>query len=242
MIRQLLAPYWHKLFDLMMAGRRKKFYGTLIKPGDLCFDVGANAGNRTAIFLALNARVVAVEPQPACVQELTRRFGGRITIVPKGLGAETGQLPMHISNASTLSSFSKEWVDTMQQDRFSQYQWNETITVPITTLDQLIAAHGTPSFCKIDVEGFELQVLRGLTQPIPMLSFEYAVPEAQGNLLAAVELLHSLSADVRFNYSPGESMRMALPDYLPLLAFTQLISTQAFTQTQFGDVYVRSVV
>lgn len=242
MIRQLLTPYWHKFHDLMMAGRRKKFYAALIRPGDLCFDVGANAGNRTAIFLGLDARVVAVEPQPACVTNLTRRFGDRITIVPKGLGAEAGQLPMHISNASTLSSFSKEWVDTMQQERFSQYAWNETITVPITTLDHLIATHGTPSFCKIDVEGFELQVLRGLTQPIPMLSFEYAVPEAQANLLAAIELLGSFTADVRFNYSPGETMRMALPDYIPLSSFKQLIGTPAFTHTQFGDVYVRSVV
>lgn len=241
-LRQLLAPYWHKVYDRLMAGRRKKFYGTLIRPGDLCFDVGANVGNRTAIFLDLQARVVAIEPQPACIRALTQRFGDRITVVPKGVGAAEGQLPLHLSNASTLSSFSEEWIDTMRQERFADYQWTETITVPITTLDELITTYGVPSFCKIDVEGFELQVLRGLTQPIPLLSFEYAVPEARNNLLGAIDWLGSLTAEVRFNYSPGESMRLALPEYVSLPEFKQLVDTPTFGQSQFGDVYVRSGV
>ncbi|GAB3641925.1 FkbM family methyltransferase [Spirosoma arcticum] len=239
MIRQLVAPYWHTFYDRMMAGRREKFYKTLIKPGDLCFDVGANIGNRTAIFLNLNAKVVAVEPQPTCVQTLTRRFSNQIKIVPKGLGSEEGQLPIHIGSNSTLSSFSEEWIDNVQ-DRFANYKWTETLMVPITTLDQLIATYGVPAFCKIDVEGFELQVLRGLTQPIPMLSLEYAVPEAKNNLVAAIDLLGSLTTDVRFNYSPGESMRMALPEFTSLSAFKQLINSHDFEKTLFGDVYVKS--
>ena len=242
MIRQLLAPYWHKFYDRMMAGPRRKFYSTLINPGDLCFDVGANVGNRTAIFLDLSAQVVAIEPQPACVKELTRRFGHRISIVAKGVGSEEGQLPMHISNASTLSSFSEDWISKVQQERFANYKWPETISVPITTLDQLIFTYGTPSFCKIDVEGFELEVLRGLTRAIPMLSFEYTVPEAKNNLFKAIDLLSLLATDVRFNYSAGESMRMVLPEYISRHEFKQLINTPAFEQSQFGDVYVKSAI
>ncbi|MBD2699763.1 FkbM family methyltransferase [Spirosoma sp. BT702] len=239
MIRQLLAPYWHKFYDRMMASRRKNFYKTLIKPGDLCFDVGANIGNRTAIFLGLKARVVAIEPQPSCVEALKKRFGNQIELVAKGLGATEGELPIHISTNSTLSSFSEEWIDAVQ-DRFADYSWNETIMVPVTTLDDLIASYGVPTFCKIDVEGFELQVLRGLTQPIPMLSLEYAVPEAKSNLVAVIDLLNSLAADVRFNYSPGESMQLALPEFISYAEFTNLINSPKFEQTLFGDVYVKS--
>lgn len=240
MIRQLLAPYWHKFYDLLMASRRKNFYSTLIKPGDLCFDVGANTGNRTAIFLSLGAKVVSIEPQPACVEKLYQKFGNQITVIAKGLGAEEGVLPMHINDVSTLSSFSEEWITKMQEDRFSQYKWSETVLVPITTLDLLINQYGIPSFCKIDVEGFELQVLRGLTQAIPMISFEYAVPEAKSNLLEVIKRLDSLAPDVSFNYSTGESMLMKLPEFIRLAQFKELINTSAFELSRFGDVYVKS--
>ena len=45
--------------------------------------------------------------------------------------------------------------------------------VEVTTLDRLIAIYGAPTFCKIDVEGSELQVLEGLTEALPALSFEF---------------------------------------------------------------------
>lgn len=49
-------------------------YRQFVKSGDLVFDVGANVGNRTAVFLRLGARVVAVEPHASCVAELTNRW------------------------------------------------------------------------------------------------------------------------------------------------------------------------
>ncbi|HRD74433.1 MAG TPA: hypothetical protein PK264_00620 [Hyphomicrobiaceae bacterium] len=44
-------------------------YSRFVKPGDLAFDIGAHVGDRTASFLRLGARVVALEPQggPAAV-------------------------------------------------------------------------------------------------------------------------------------------------------------------------------
>jgi 16S rRNA A1518/A1519 N6-dimethyltransferase RsmA/KsgA/DIM1 with predicted DNA glycosylase/AP lyase activity len=64
--------------------RRQNFYRQLIAPGDLCFDVGANIGDYTDTFLALGARVIAVEPQPSCADELRSRFAGndRVTVLP----------------------------------------------------------------------------------------------------------------------------------------------------------------
>lgn len=239
MVRKLLAPIWHKIYDQLKAKSRNSFYSTFIKPGDLCFDVGANVGNRTAIFLSLKARVVAVEPQPACVQKLKSRFADRITIVPKGLGSEPGVLPMHISDASTLSTFSKEWINELGSNRFSGYQWKETIHVEITTLDQLIAEYGMPHFCKIDVEGYELNVIKGLSRPIPHLSFEYAVPENKKNLLATIDALIAISPAATFNYSVLESMQLLLPAYVDAIELKKIIESEPFVKSSFGDIYVK---
>ena len=51
--------------------------------------------------------------------------------------------------------------------------WDQTIEVPCTTLDALVAQYGAPAFAKIDVEGFEDTVLDGLSRPLPKLSFEF---------------------------------------------------------------------
>ena len=73
--------------------RTGRFYAAYVRRGDLCFDVGANKGDKTAVFLGLGARVVAVEPQAACAARLRERFGHRrdVTLVAKALARGTGR-------------------------------------------------------------------------------------------------------------------------------------------------------
>ena len=59
-----VAMYYWKPFNKR---RLKRFYAQFIQPGDLCFDLGAHLGNRANAWLALGAKIVAVEPQPSCV-------------------------------------------------------------------------------------------------------------------------------------------------------------------------------
>ena len=63
------------------------FYSGFIKKGDMCFDVGANLGDRTEAFLKLGAKVVVVEPQEDCIKTLKDKFGDNenVFIVPKAL-------------------------------------------------------------------------------------------------------------------------------------------------------------
>src|SRR6476469_5252478 len=65
--------------------KRVAFYRQLLAPGDVVFDVGANVGNRVQAFLETKARVIAVEPQPACVAVLRQKLADKITIEPVGL-------------------------------------------------------------------------------------------------------------------------------------------------------------
>ena len=183
-----------------------QFYSQFIRPGDLCYDVGAHRGNTTAALRALYAKVVCIEPQPQIVQMLQRRFANDpfVYIVPKGVAARPGHLPMFISERDhTVSTFAEKW----KTGRFKGYtDWNITKSLPVTTLDALIQQYGVPEFCKIDVEGFEYEVLQGLSTPIPMLSFEFT-QEFLGDASLCLNRLATLSDKAVFNFSIEETFR-----------------------------------
>ena len=135
--------------------RLYRFFSQFIQPGDLVFDIGANVGKLTGVFIKLGARVVAVEPQPVCVATLKRRFGSKpqVTIIPGGIGEKAGTLPFYISSKTdVVSTFSTHFI---QHSRYSKRVWDTVIEVPVTTLDELIDQHGIPKFIKIDTEGFD---------------------------------------------------------------------------------------
>jgi hypothetical protein len=95
-----------------------------------------------------------------------------------------------------------------------------------------------PSFCKIDVEGYEDQVIGGLSKKIPALSFEFT-PEF---LEPAIECVRHISqiSDYEFNYSLGESMKLSLGAWVDGKRIVDII--KGLPKEVFGDVYARIVV
>jgi FkbM family methyltransferase len=220
--------------------RRRNFYSQFISSGDLCFDVGANYGNRTKIFLTLGARVVAVEPQELCMAKLRRRFGRNrnLTLVPQALGAAVGEKQIYLSAASTVSSMSSDWIEKVKASgRFANVEWNGSAKVSVTTLDALIAKHGTPVFCKLDVEGFEAEILSGLSRPIRTVSFEFT-PEIIEVALACITRLEQLVC-YEFNVSFAESMQFHLPSWVGASEISRLLTEITPDKKCFGDVYAR---
>jgi FkbM family methyltransferase len=219
-----------------------EFYSQFVSSDKLCFDVGANVGNRVKIFLKLQANVVAIEPQNECVQILKRVFGRNrhLNIIQKALGEHEGDAEIMISNANTLSSLSPAWVEAVKKSgRFSDYLWDKRQKVRLTTLDSLVKQYGTPDFIKIDVEGFEYEVIRGLSQPIPLVSLEF-VPERIGPTLNCIDRLRSLG-EIRLNYSVSESMQFSLETWVGPEEMKGLLSNMSGGPELFGDVYVKSI-
>lgn len=211
------------------------FYSRLLKPGDLCFDVGANSGSKTKIFLELGARVVCIEPQPNCVDVLksTYRNDSNVVIVPKGLATQPGRRSLSICrSADAISTFSEKW----KTGRFRSYAWEPAVDVPVTTIDALIQEFGSPKFCKIDVEGFEYEVLRGLSSPISFIAFEFT-REFINDAMLCIEYLGSLgSAD--FNYALGETPALFLSDWTDRSTLFESIERNT-DDLLWGDIYVR---
>ena len=135
----------------------------LVRPGDTCIDVGANVGWFSLHFAAWvtdTGRVISCEADPAVAGELRENcrlngFEERVTVVNQAMAAESGSVTF-IRSAAEHSG----WGSAMQQPG---NVGGEQIQLPATTLDELAGTQQANDIAllKIDVEGFEFEVLAG---------------------------------------------------------------------------------
>ncbi|WP_074121297.1 FkbM family methyltransferase [Bradyrhizobium sp. AS23.2] len=218
----------HRLLTREDLSGHRRLLAEFINPGDLAFDVGANIGARSELMLDLGARVVAFEPQPDLAREVRAR-GNRITVVQSAVGARPGSAELFLTTSTGMASLKPNWQLSNLTGK---------IAVPVTTLDAEISKHGVPSFCKIDVEGFEVEVLKGLSTPIRALSIEYHC-DVEGIAKISECLRHLSKLDsYEFNLVGTEDSDWLLPRWMDQDEFLQAFPKCAAPH-HYGDIFAR---
>lgn len=140
----------------------------------LLFDIGANRGDATRAGLDKGYRVIALEPAPRVFSQLVKTFIYNNRVIPLRLAvSDTNdtRVPFYEASEDGLSSLNKDWL-TLNSLPYAGKPFQE-IFVNTVTLDSLIDLYGNPDLIKIDVEGAEWQVLRGLTKKTGRIAFEW---------------------------------------------------------------------
>jgi FkbM family methyltransferase len=219
-------------------GAMDALYSRFLRSGDLAFDVGAHVGDRVASFRRLGARVIAVEPQPALVLVLRLLYGfdRDVTIEAVALGPKNGTVELKLNPPNpTVATASSEFVDAANGAAgWDGQRWTRTRMVQMKTLDGLIEKYGIPRFVKIDVEGWEDEVLAGLQYPLPMLSFEFTTIQ-RAVAVKAVERL-AASSLYTFNAALGETQKLVHPDPLDANNIIRWLE-QLPADANSGDIY-----
>lgn len=240
---RLKSSYFYYLFWLVTdrsiiedRDKEVQFYREVLRgfrPGDLVLDVGANHGYKTDIFLRLGAKVVAIEPDQFNVEILKQKFHRfrlnpkAVIIVDQAVSDEATVKTIFIDEpGSAKNTLSQKWVEILRADdtRFGHaLGFPNCREITTITIEQLVVAHGNPFFIKIDVEGHELNVLRGMKRPVPFLSFEVNLPEFRAEGLECVEYLANLAETGKFNYVVDNRIGLAMLDWLDAGEFSRLL-------------------
>jgi FkbM family methyltransferase len=153
--------------------KMRDFYSQWIHPGDLVFDIGANHKMYSETFSVIGARVIAIEPNPTLCDELDVLACGRDLIVVRcAVGDSVGKARMRLFDRDAMGTISTEQKLSAAS---SDVKLIGEIDVSVTTLDLLARKYGSPSFVKIDAEGFDDKVLRGLSFNPEVVTFEFSL-------------------------------------------------------------------
>ena len=184
---------------------------------------------------------MALEPQPQIVPWLRRIVGrnDRIIVRAEAVGRAEGTAHLAISRRTpTVSTMAETWRKKLPEANpgFRRVRWDAAAEVPVITLDALIDTYGLPRFCKIDVEGYEAEVLEGLTHPIPSVSVEFV----SGGLEVAAACIRRLDelGTYEFNAIAGEGRGFVFGGWVRSGGIADWLYKDAGGASS-GDIYAR---
>lgn len=229
---------------------RQRFFAPLLPENAFVFDIGANYGEYTAAFFSLGARkIIAVEPQPDLANFVSSAFAdemraGRFVVRAEAVGAREGQATLFSAPDphKSMATLSEAFIESARQGGRT---WNDAVRtdVKVTTLDALIQTFGVPDYIKVDVEGFDLEALKGLSSSIRLLSFEF---NTQAGLIGIAERCIDRVCSLgtyEFNYqaeAPGQAA-LQFDNWVSGSVMRYTLLNDLRRAKVFGDIFARLV-
>jgi len=168
----------------------------------ILFDIGANEGKYTDANMKNFDKCILVEANPSLAENLREKYKTNESIyVVEAIASNKENEVFYISNANQISTSDPEWI---QNSRFSNnYMWSPVKGIKTVSVDTLIQQFGEPTLVKIDVEGYEYNVLQSLSKKVNMLCFEWA-EEKKKEILLSIEYLNRYKY-TKFNIQNGDN-------------------------------------
>lgn len=169
----------HSLYKAGLKSRANRFPYKVVEDGDLVVQIGAprdllKVGRSRAVYffnLVGAGRVVVFEPVPESIEEMTRfvetsKFKDHVTIIPKGAWSKDDELVFLSSPDHPASNLVQGALDVSDEDL--KRRGYETLRVPVTTVDGVLAEHNlpVPKLISITTNGSEPEILKGMQQAI----------------------------------------------------------------------------
>lgn len=226
----------HKL-NFIHSRKEKSFYSKLINKSDLCFDIGANNGKKSRLMLATGAKVIAFEPQSQCLNHLNdlKKNHSNFDFHPIAVGAKNETKELHLSKKySEIATLSEEFIQNYTTD---DVFWSNSETVEVKSLDALIEMYGRPDYCKIDVEGYELEILSNLNHTIPLIEFEFT----EKFLSDTIVIIDGFASEkMVYNYILNEHLKFQLTDWVSAAEIKELL-IRLNTKNLHGNLFCKTL-
>lgn len=184
--------------------RRKRFYQHLLTSCSVkrVFDIGANEGKKTKLFLDAGCDVLAIEPYSKCLESLEKlkRMKPKLKVKHAAVLNYTGKGKLRIGSHKEISTLSDKMVDVFTRE--DKIFWKGEEEVEVLTLNDLISEYGQPDFIKLDCEGSDKDIIITLKAPISLIEFEYTrpfLPEVEESIKHLANL-----GNYQFNFSAYE--------------------------------------
>lgn len=221
--------------------REISFYKSIVGTSNkLIFDVGANVGTKSRIFSLLSEKVILFEPDLENLKILNARLKRNSNCIINGCALSSRESVAKyysIGNDSAYNSLSEKHINTVVKSRgiidekhgLTQYEVNTN------TLNFFIHKYGVPDYIKIDVEGFEKEVIFGLSILVSMISIEANLPEFLPETTDIINYLDELSKG-RFFYNYTIKETFELPEFI---SATEIKKKLSVVDVKSIEVYCR---